>query len=249
MKPVAIGIWILALTWPARSMAEDGAPSVATLDQAYAREVRLLKRERVSLQEAIDDAAKVSARAEAALESEIEKLGAELVRLRADNEAREARLPAWADSTDVDSQTEQIEAIQDRATRWLSERGESVTESDPVRQALERLTSSRGLRRETVAVFRQDGKADRADVLRIGEVAALSDSAALVPAEGGFVAVPIPNRRTDTVEGVIRTAVLYRPDEQVDPEAYRAATLLERYKQVGFWCGRSSCSRCWLRSS
>ncbi len=61
--------------------------------------------------------------------------------------------------------------------------------------------------------------------------------------------MPIPNRRTDTVEGVIRTAVLYRPDEQVDPEAYRAATLLERYKQVGVWCGRSSCSRCWLRSS
>ncbi|MEL7305829.1 MAG: hypothetical protein AAGJ56_08360, partial [Myxococcota bacterium] len=233
MKPVTIGIWMLALTWPARSMAEDEAKSAATLDQAYAREVRLLQRERVSLQEAIDDGTKISARAEVELESEIEELGAELVRLRADNEAREARLPAWVGSTDAESQTEEIEAVHERVARWLREREESATESDPVLKALERLKSSRGVRRESVAIFHADGKADRADVLRIGEVVALSDSAALVPVEGGFVAAPIPNRRVDTAEGVIRTAMLYRPDEQVDPEAYRAATLLERLQAGG----------------
>ncbi len=190
-------------------------PSVAsaqTLSDALEQEARVLEAERSALEKALSEALAGNEVAKRALTESIESLGAELVRLRAQNAQRETDLPARERIRSAEGQARALDELQQQIDGWLELNG--AQRDTGVKGALARVLE-RGALREggEHTVFGADGEAESRAVTRLGRVAAISAGRPLVPVGEGYRVVDVPVERRDTPDGVTQTVVLYDPED------------------------------------
>ncbi|MEM6730948.1 MAG: MotA/TolQ/ExbB proton channel family protein [Myxococcota bacterium] len=193
----------LIMFTPALAHAQDLA---RTID----REAAILRVEREALENTLEQTRRNAEVANDALAKEIESLTAELVRLRAENAARERALPVRERLANSEQQTRQLEALSARLEAWLSARGKH---SGGFAEAFDLVLRRGGLLRvEDERVFERSGEAKRESIVRVGRVAALGDGAALLPVNDGYRVLDVGGAERATADGVARSAVVFDPE-------------------------------------
>jgi biopolymer transport protein ExbB/TolQ len=230
--------WLLAVVL--------GAAPPSSLDDARRDETEVLRAERDALRTAVNDAKDAGAAATRSLDAEVESLATELERLQSDNAARERRLPVGERARASETQARQLVELVGQLGVWLGTRGVTAPDGDTpsallplrVEAVLAEIERTGGLRVDEDATwFDTDGAPQRADVLRIAEVAAITwDDRALplLPTPEGLQQVAgIEPFKAATASATRVRAVLHDPQGRADPNAWVAATWETTMKRGG----------------
>lgn len=221
-----LGAWLVGLL--AVGATEAAPPS---LEAARRQEAQVLRQERDGLQRALQESRTSADKAQRALEADIDRLGAELVQLEADNAGLEQSLPARERARSHDAQDRHLGDLMSQMSSWLQLQG-----SDPLPHAgpehlaplveavLNRARHDGSLRSESGAgYFTGTGKPATGTVLHIGNVAAVltDDGTPLVhTAEGLYQVDGFEGGMGRAGQGTRVSVVLQDPNATVDSHAF-----------------------------
>lgn len=233
------GLVVLSLLVATPALAQE------SLDVALARELEVLEREKAQLAETLARADAETATAKSAVEADIERLSRRLVELRAANEDTAKTLPEAERLHHAEDQERQLTQIEDRIRAFVEARELSI--DDALHPLPARITAALGALRRTTGLtleddaeyFDVDGRAQRAPVLRLGEVAAVTwtrPAHPLVRVPGGAWAELQGLAQEPAAVGAATAVelVVFDPREPPSPDRYRRGTILERIREGGF---------------
>ena len=190
----------------------------------YKNEIQLLSFERASLKKAIETFTATQQEAAAALEKDVDKLSAELTRLRTQNSLENQRLSSIERASSGEEQGEQIQALSRQILGWAKLHHFKVRQEHPPIQELlaevsQHIHHQGKLRVEhNQGYFDSDGLARFGSVLKLGGVSALhldEKTRPLILLDNGALGVA-PGFEPETVkltQGRRSGVVLFDPDD------------------------------------
>lgn len=201
-----------------------------SLDAAQARELDLLTTEKAALEKDLRDAKANAKAAERTLETEIERLTAELTRLEADNSTRQTSLPNQERFHAAGAQDRHMTELLAQITAWSRSHGHSLDARGPdgLQAAFTTawtitLEHNTLHRLENVPVFNSSGLPTTTDILRIADVAAVRTDthAPLIHTAQGWLEVEgVPRHHATSSDGERIGVVLYNPDSPPSIDAF-----------------------------